>query len=117
MLDMNKDTIEGILEHGGSVHLPYKEKLSDWFQTHGVSFARLGSKYSICGGNIYGALEFDTFEEAWEKFEEYTNNVGAIQEYVRMRNPHIESYGDINWDEMKRLVKNEKARRKRVSKC
>jgi len=113
-----KDVIEYLLEHGGSIKLPYKRNLPDWFSTLGVSLWKRRNKYVIYGDGAHNAgvgIEFDTLEEAMEEFAgKHANNTGAIQEYIRMKNPYIESpCGDLDHDELARLVRNEKRRRKR----
>lgn len=115
MLDIS--VIEYILDHGGSVKLPYKRNLPDWFATMGVSLAKSDNKYVIYGDGCYGkSIEHDTLEDALDEFATvHANNTGAIQEYIRMKHPHVtDQSGDLDWDEVKRLVKNEKRRRKRL---
>ena len=111
------DVIEYLLMHGGSISLPYKKNLPDWFSRMGVKLGKDDGKYIIWGSGLYGEQKkYDTLEEALEEFVEvHANNTGAIQEYVRMKFPHVmDQHGDMDEKELKRLVKNEKARRRRL---
>jgi len=116
-----KDTIEYLLEHGASIKLPYKRNLPDWFSQLGVSLWKDKNKYVIYGDGAHNGgsgIEFDTLEEALKEFTEvHANNTGAIQQYVRHHNPQIENqWGDLDHDELRRLVTNEKRKRKRKAK-
>ena len=111
-----EDTIKKILEHGGRIYIPYKKQLNDWFSNIGINLELdTSGKYVIYGEGSYfhNHIRFDTLDEALDELTKSADNVGAIQEYVRHKNPHLEVDGDLDWDEVKRLVRNEKARRKR----
>lgn len=119
MLDTDKgvDVIEYLLSHGGSINLPYKKNLPDWFSTQGVRLSKDDGQYTIWGSGLSGLQKkYSTLDEALEEFTTvHANNTGAIQEYIRMKYPHVMStYGDMDEVELARLVKNEKARRKRL---
>lgn len=59
------DVIEYLLTHGGSISLPYKKNLPDWFSTQGVTLGKDDGKYIIWGSGLHGAQkEYDTLEEA-----------------------------------------------------
>ena len=108
--------IEMVLEHGGTIELPYKQKLNDWFTHYGIRLSKTDGKYKIWGdgGYTWNGKGFDTLDEALEEFEKNLNNAGALQEYIRRKHPHVEQSGDMDWDELKRLVRNERSRRKRL---
>lgn len=112
-----KKAIEYLLDHGGYLKLPYKDKLSHWFSEIGVSLGKTKEgKYEVFG-NVDIPVLYDTLEEALHDFANiYAQNAGAIQEYVRMKKPEVEENFDIDWNLMKKLVRNERAKRKRLEK-
>jgi hypothetical protein len=74
--------IDTILKTGGSIKLPYKEKLLDWYDDHGISlhFDSDAHNYYVFGHRFEGMRKsFKTLREAINEFEHWMhpkNNVG-----------------------------------------
>ncbi len=110
--------VKEFIDQGGSISIPYKKRLLDWYDDHGLSLTKArtikpdftgwaGIKYCVRSQSI-ADLKFDTFEEAWEEFKKYKYNIGAMQALVSQDNPgwdDVESFAD----EYRKAIKKKRA--------
>jgi hypothetical protein len=95
--------IDKILKLGGSIKVPFKNELLEWYSEHGVSLHYDKAKkkpYWVFCEDFHGlANYFDTFEEAFRAFEFYLhpkNNVGLAQYFIMQDNPEILAEGELD---------------------
>lgn len=74
--------IDKILQHGGEITLPYKQKLEDWYQgSYGLYYSR--GKYVVSSPESRFGDEFDNLEDAINAYVAFCEEIGPIQQYIQ----------------------------------
>lgn len=99
--------VQALLDAGVSLHVPYKEKISDWYDPNGLSFYKRswGGELEYVVSIRRDVLSTKDFHEAYGFFMKCCNNVGAVQ--ARVQAAHRKLDCDDDWEEIKKLVRKE----------
>jgi hypothetical protein len=105
--DETLKTLDELLKLGGSISIPYKKKLLDWYADNGLTLLYMGNEYVVsclsCGIN----KKCDTIKEAAVAFEFYThpkNNIGLAYQMVMSDHPEI-NFDAVDHPSVTRKVK------------
>jgi len=101
-------TIDKILKLQGSIEIPFKHDLLDWYSKNGVSISYIPEPTDpadLCRYMVYGevfpgfAKYFKTIQEAFSAFEFYLhpkNNVGIAQAMIMADHPDLLAHGELD---------------------
>lgn len=100
--------LKDLLKLGAVIRLPYKENFEDWYGEVKFWKIRDSERYFIQVKDEEIDI-IESFDEFFEKFSFYLNNIGILLREVLKENPDLEpEYSEEDLEKLKRLVEEKK---------